>query len=81
MKQNLIYYLITIYLLDENSETFTAVVFQVEAFCVVTPSGVVLGYQRFKGPCCLHLQHGPLKRWYPTKTQHGITTQKTSKLN
>jgi hypothetical protein len=23
-------------------------------------------------------QHGPLKRWYPTTTQHGVTTQKTS---
>jgi len=26
-------------------------------------------------------QHGPLKRWYPTKTWHGITTQKTSTWN
>jgi hypothetical protein len=23
-------------------------------------------------------QHGPLKRWYPTTTLHGVTTQKTS---
>jgi hypothetical protein len=22
---------------------------------VVTPFGVVVGYQRFRGPCCLHL--------------------------
>jgi len=21
----------------------------------VTPCGVVVGYQRFRGPCCLHL--------------------------
>jgi len=37
---------------------------------------IVVGYQSFKGPCCLHLQHGPLERWYPT-TLHGVTTQKT----
>jgi hypothetical protein len=38
----------------------------------VTPCSVVVGYHRFKGPCCLHLQdevnwwqHGPLSqpRW------------------
>jgi hypothetical protein len=23
---------------------------------VVTPFSVVVGYQRFRGPCCLHLQ-------------------------
>jgi len=26
-------------------------------------------------------QHGPLKRWYPTTTLHGVTTQKTSTWN
>jgi hypothetical protein len=31
-------------------------VFQVDVFWVVTPSSVVVGYQRFGGPCCLHLQ-------------------------
>jgi hypothetical protein len=31
------------------------VVFQVEVFSVVTPCSVMLGYQRFRGPCWLHL--------------------------
>jgi hypothetical protein len=26
---------------------------QVEVFCIVTPCSVVVGYQRFRGPCCL----------------------------
>jgi len=30
--------------------------FQVEVFWVVTPCSVVVVYQRFGGPCCLHLQ-------------------------
>jgi hypothetical protein len=29
---------------------------QVEVFCVMTPCSVVVGYQRFVGPFCLHLQ-------------------------
>jgi len=29
---------------------------QVKIFWVVTPCGVVVGYQRFGGPLCLHLQ-------------------------
>jgi hypothetical protein len=37
-------------------EAFTALIFQVEVFCVVTRCSVVVGYQRFRGPCCLHLQ-------------------------
>jgi hypothetical protein len=37
-------------------ETFTAVMFQVEVFWIVTPCSVVVGYRRFGGPCCLHLQ-------------------------
>jgi hypothetical protein len=32
-------------------EAFTAVIFQVEVFCVVTTCRVVVGYQRFRGPC------------------------------
>jgi hypothetical protein len=36
------------------------VMFQVEVFWFVTPCSVVVGYQRFRGPCCLHLQgHNP----------------------
>jgi len=30
--------------------------FQVEFFCVVTPCSVAIGYRRFGGPLCLHLQ-------------------------
>jgi hypothetical protein len=29
---------------------------QDEAFCVVTLCSVAVLYQRFEGPCCLHLQ-------------------------
>jgi hypothetical protein len=35
-------------------KAFMAVI-QVEVFWVVTPCSVVVGYQRFGGPCCLHL--------------------------
>jgi hypothetical protein len=47
-----------------------AVVFQVEVFCVVTPCSVVVGYQHFRGLCCLHLQGEvkmeAVKCWYTT---------------
>jgi len=57
-------------------ESFTAMMFQVQVFWVMTSYSVVVGwYQRFKGPCC---ENGPLQRWYPTTTLHGVTTQKTS---
>jgi hypothetical protein len=32
------------------------VMFQVEVFWVVKPRNDVVGYQRFRGPCRLHLQ-------------------------
>jgi hypothetical protein len=48
---------------------------QVHVFRVVTPCSAVVGYQRFRA---LWRQHGPLKRWYPTTTLHGVTTPKTS---
>jgi len=41
---------------DGSFETFTAVMFQVEVFWVMTLCNVVVGYQRFIGSCCLHLQ-------------------------
>jgi len=44
---------------------------QVEVFWVVTPFGVVVGYQRFGEPCC-HLQ-GEVKMdasWSPRKYHH-----------
>jgi hypothetical protein len=37
-------------------KSFTAVMFQVDVFWVVTPSSVVVGYLCFGGLCCLHLQ-------------------------
>jgi hypothetical protein len=35
---------------------FTAVMFQVEVFSVMKPCSFVVGYQRFRASCCLHLQ-------------------------
>jgi hypothetical protein len=29
---------------------------KVEVLCFVMPCSVTVGYQRFRGPCCLHLQ-------------------------
>jgi hypothetical protein len=55
-----------------------AVMFQAEVFWVMTTCSVVVGYQCFRGPCCLHFQHGPLKRLYLTTTLKDVTTQKTS---
>jgi len=43
------------------------------------PYIVVVGYQRFRGPCCLHLQGEPLKRWYPTTTLHDFISQRISR--
>jgi len=44
------------------------------------PCSVVVGYQRFEVPCCLHLQ-GEVKRCYPTTTLDGVTTEKKSTYN
>jgi hypothetical protein len=52
-------------------EAFSVVMFQVEVFWGVTQCSVVVGYQRFRGPCCLH----------PTIIPYGITPQETSTLN
>jgi hypothetical protein len=37
-------------------EIFMAVKIQAEVFSVVMPCGVIVEYQRFKVPSCLHLQ-------------------------
>jgi hypothetical protein len=37
-------------------EAFTAVMFQVDVFWVVTPCSVVVGYKLFRGPGYPHLQ-------------------------
>jgi hypothetical protein len=44
-------------------------VFQTEVFWVVTPYSVVVGCQRFGGPCCPQLQG--------EDSIYGVTTQKT----
>jgi hypothetical protein len=41
---------------DARFEAFMAVKIRVEFFCIVTLCSVVVGYQRFRGPGCLHLQ-------------------------
>jgi hypothetical protein len=51
---------------------------EAQIFWVVTPHSVVAGYQLFRGSCCLHPH---LKRWYPTTTLHGVTTQNNSNNN
>jgi hypothetical protein len=43
-------------MLEVSFEAFTAVMIQVVVSWVVTPCGVVVGYQRFRGLSCLHLQ-------------------------
>jgi hypothetical protein len=40
---------------DTSFEVLTGVRFPVGVFWAVTPC-IVVGYQRFEGPCCLHLQ-------------------------
>jgi hypothetical protein len=59
--------------------------FQVDFFWIVTLCSVMVRYQRFRGPYCLHLQrfrclccpHGTLKLWYPSTSLHGVTIQKS----
>jgi hypothetical protein len=48
-----------------------AVKIQVEVLWVVTSCSVEVGYQRFGGPCCHHLQGED-----PTTSLHGVITQK-----
>jgi len=53
-------------------EALMEVVFQVEAFWVVTPCSVVVGYQRFRGPCCLQLTVSQSWHWGPSGTHDQI---------
>jgi hypothetical protein len=62
-KSSLIIFVLNIYsnmtvtvLKTPSSEVFMAVSFHVEVFWVMTPYSVIVGHQRFGGPCCLHLQ-------------------------
>jgi len=48
--------------LHASFEAFAAVIFEVEVFWIVMPSSAVVGYQRFIGSCCLHLQCEALNR-------------------
>jgi hypothetical protein len=54
-------------------EAFMTVKIQFKVLWVVTPYSVVVGYQCFRGPCCLHLLGSPLKHWYHTTTQKTLT--------
>jgi hypothetical protein len=50
---------------DVRFEVFTAMKIQVMVFWVVMLCTVTVGYQHFRGPCCLHLQgevHGDEER-------------------
>jgi len=60
--------MLCILIFDVNFEAFTAVMFQVKVFWDVTPCSVLVGYQRFRGPCCLHLQ-GEVKASHPRRPQ------------
>jgi hypothetical protein len=76
-------YVLSIVCKKGSSEAY---LFQVEVFWVVTPCYVVVGYQRFGGPCCLHLQGdvigGEERNCIDTGLYlQGSTTQKTSELN
>jgi len=47
----------------------------IKAFLDVALHTVAVGYQRFRGPCCLQVS---LKHWYPTTTLRSVTTQNTT---
>jgi hypothetical protein len=54
-------------------EASTAVMFQVEFFCVVTSCSVVVGYQRFRGPRCQGVTAQKTSTWYyPTIRLKGL---------
>jgi len=54
-------------------------------FCLHTEDGGIRDVwnvgilpQHYTESRCRWRQHGPLKRWYPTTTLHGMTSQKIS---
>jgi hypothetical protein len=67
-------------ILERKSKLWNIIIqIHVSVFWAVTLCSVPVGYQRFGKPCCPLLQfEGPLKRWYPAMTLHGVTIQKTS---
>jgi hypothetical protein len=53
-------------MLDMSFEAFMAVMFHVKIFWVLTPGSVMVGYQCFRGPRCLHFQ-GEARYAYSSK--------------
>jgi hypothetical protein len=51
---------------------------QVEVFWVVMSVSIMLGCQCFRDSPWRWRQHRSPKRWYPTITLHGVTTERTS---
>jgi hypothetical protein len=51
-------------------QVFTAVKIQVEVCWVLMPYSDVVGYKRFGGPCCLHLQGKSGYRYLVWNTEH-----------
>jgi hypothetical protein len=42
--------------MNARCEVLVVVRIQVEFFCIVKPCSVMVGYQHFRGPCCLYVQ-------------------------
>jgi len=61
-------------ILQQGEQRLKQILVLVKFFWVLTPCGVMIGYQHFRGPCCLP-EGGPLEHWYPNMTLHGVTTQ------
>jgi hypothetical protein len=59
-------------------EALTAVWMSMLVLWVVTPSGLVGGYQSFGGTFCLNLQSFQPKRRNPSTRPLGVTAQKTT---
>jgi len=56
MKLLIILYFSSVFvLLDTSFGAFTAMKLQVEVFWVIAPCRVLVRYQRFRGPRCLHI--------------------------
>jgi hypothetical protein len=64
---------------SENNHTRINGCIQVEFFWIVTPCSVMVGYQRFRAPCCLHVQGEVTKSALEPRTRI-FTAVKTSNL-
>jgi hypothetical protein len=56
-------FIISCNMLGANFEAFKLVTFHVKVFWVVMPCGIVVRYQRFRDPCCLHFHFISPFRW------------------